>query len=286
MAIDTKEWLKTTLTNLLTVIKKNDAYIRGKVANELSVDPSANTITLKLNDGSTIVSNPIAKTPIATDDIFDEGTSTTDAVSVKQVKDALTAIAGKTPTDLYVDENLLTMKLQDGTEIQTELDLDFSISIIADKITDLPDPSANDKKWAVVKYDSDGQDDNGIYLSTKDADGNSSWVQVLSIPNEFSIQGLLKIGTTEDELGSADNRDGDYGIIVTETSIDFRIATDGEWSPIKMIDMSAIIATDEEFAEGTISIKAVSVAQLASLFTAETTISEETLQEIFDNISV
>ncbi len=141
------------------------------------------------------------------------------------------------------------MKLQDGTEIQTELDLDFSISIIADKITDLPDPSANDKKWAVVKYDSEGQDDNGIYLSTKDADGNSNWVQVLSIPNEFSIQGLLKIGTTEDELGSADNRDGDYGIIVTETSIDFRVATDGEWSPIKMIDMSAIIATDEEFAE-------------------------------------
>ncbi len=75
------------------------------------------------------------------------------------------------------------------------------------RITDLPDPSANDKKWAVVKYDSEGQDDNGIYLSTKDADGNSNWVQVLSIPNEFSIQGLLKIGTTEDELGSADNRE-------------------------------------------------------------------------------
>jgi len=286
MAIDTKEWLKTTLTNLISVIKKRDAYVEGKIASSLTVD-GENKLTLELNDGTKVVSNVIAKTPLATDTIFNDGTSTTDAVTVKQVTDAIAVIDGKTPTSLDVSDNTLTMTLGNGDTISTALDLDFAISIVVDKLADLPDPSANDKKWAVVKNDTDaGTDDNGIYLSSKDADGNSNWVLVLGVPNDFTIQGQLVVGTDVDSLGSASSRNGDYGIIVGDGVIEYRISDGSDWNSIGAINLVDILASDTEFSDGTTTLKAVTVAQLASLFTSDTTISEADLQTIYDDTAV
>ena len=286
MAIDTKEWLKTTLTNLIAVIKKRDAYVEGKIASSLTVD-GENKLTLELNDGTKVVSNVIAKTPLATDEIFGNGTSTTDAVTVKQVTDAIALVDGKTPTSLDVADNTLTMTLGNGDTISTALDLDFAISIVVDKLADLPDPSANDKKWAVVKNDTDaGTDDNGIYLSSKDADGNSNWVLVLGVPNDFTIQGQLVVGTDVDSLGSASARDGDYGIIVGAGVIEYRVSDGTDWTSIGAINLIDILASDTDFTDGTTTLKAVTVAQLASLFTSDTTISEADLQTIYDDTAV
>jgi len=286
MAISTQEWLKTSLTNLIAVIKKRDAYVEGKIASALTVDGD-NKITLELNDGTKIVSNAIAKTPLATDDIFATGTSVVDAVTVKQVTDALALVDGKTPTTLDVVDNTLTMTLGNGDTISTALDLDFAISIVVDKFADLPDPSVNDKKWAVVKDDTGaGTDDNGIYLSSKDANGNNNWVLVLGVPNDFTIQGQLVVGVDEASLGSASARNGDYGIIVTSTGIDYRISDGTGWTSVGSFQIADILASDVEFADGTTTLKAVTVAQLASLFTDATTISEATLQTIYDNTVV
>jgi len=286
MAIDTKDWLKKTLTNLIAVIKKRDAYVEGKISSSLQVD-GENKLTLTLNDGTKIVSNAIAKTPLATDDIFTDGTSTVDAVTVKQVSGALAEISGRTPTALGVEANTLTMTLENGDTISTDLDLDFAISIVVDKYADLPDPGANDKKWAVVKNDTGaGTDDNGIYLSSKDTDGNNNWVLILGVPNDFTIQGQLVVGPDVAGLGSAENRNGDYGVIITDGGIDYRISNGNDWVSVGAFDLVDILATDTEFDEGTTTLKAVTVGQLASLFTDATVITESTLQTIYDDTVV
>ena len=278
MAIDSKAWIQKTFSNFIDYLKPKVEAIDAKLVNGIEVtDDKKVKVTLK--DGSSYITGVLPQTPLATDDEFNAGTSTTAATTVKQVATAIAAVDDKTPVNLSFASNKLELSLKDGSKLSTDINLDYKIEVVVDKVADLPAAADYANKWAIVKEDTDAHtEDNGIYFSDGD-----NWNLILGIPQGVSIEGNLSVVTDVNNLPAAVDHPNDFGIVVDDTSTKYYISDGSNWNLIKEQSILSILASDNEFQAGTATDKAATVAQVASLFTDDTTVSTNEFSSIWDN---